>query len=340
MKVATLYKADDIRVENVPIPEIGPGEALVRTRVCGICTGDIMGWYMEKKAPLVFGHEPAGEIVAVGEGVEGFGKGDRVFVHHHAPCGECRRCRRGLYVHCPTWRATNLVPGGMSEYFKVGRDNLASDTLRLPESLGFVEGSLIEPAACVVKSLRRGAVTAEDVVLVVGLGIMGQLHVALAKLAGARVIAADLVPFRLEKARSLGADELIDVRRTSLADGVKAVNNSELADLVIVGPGSLEAMRSGIEAAGPGGRVVLFTTSHPSDRLEISPFDLYFNEISIIPSYSCGPDDTRAALGHLERGEIRAADLVTHRFGIDRVTDALAMAGRVDEALKTVVEFD
>ncbi len=340
MKVATLYKADDVRVEESPIPEVGPGEALVRTRVCGICTGDIMGWYMEKKAPLVFGHEPAGEIVALGEGVRGFNVGDRVFVHHHAPCGVCRRCLRGHHVHCATWRSTKLVPGGMAEYFKVARENLAADTLRLPDSVGFVEGSLVEPVACVVKSLRRGRVEAGDVVLVVGLGIMGQLHVVLAKLAGARVIAADLVPFRLEKARSLGADALIDVRETSLADGVTAANDGEKADLVIVGPGSLEAMRSGIGAAAPGGRVVLFTTAEPGDRLEVSPFDLYFNEISIVPSYSCGPDDTRRALEHLERGEVRAADLVTHRFGIDRVTDALAMAGRVNEALKTVVEFD
>lgn len=340
MKVAKLYKADDIRVEDASIPEIGAGEALVRTRVCGICTGDIMGWYMEKKAPLVFGHEPAGEIVAVGDGVENFEAGDRVFVHHHAPCGSCRRCQRGDFVHCPTWRATNLTPGGMSEFFKVSKENLAADTLRLPDSVGFVEGSLIEPTACVVKSLRRGRLEARDVVLVVGLGIMGQLHVILAKLAGARVIAADLVPFRLEKAKQLGADATIDVREVSLAEGVCQANDGEKADLVIVGPGSLEAMRSGIEAAAPGGRVVLFTTSHPDDRLEVSPFDLYFNEISLIPSYSCGPDDTRAALRHLELGEVKAKDVVTHRFAIDQVTDALAMAGRVDEALKTVVEFE
>ncbi len=340
MKVARLYKADDIRVEDAPVPEIGPGEALVRTRACGICTGDIMGWYMEKKAPLVFGHEPAGEVVAVGQGVDRFAVGDRVFVHHHAPCGVCRRCRRGHFVHCKTWRATNLVPGGMAEFFKVGADNLERDTLRLPDHLGFVEGSLVEPAACVVKSLRRGGLSGEDVVAVVGLGIMGQLHVVLAKLAGARVIAADLVPFRLEKALALGADAVVDVRCTSLAEGVAAANEGELADLVIVGPGSLEAMKGGIEAAAPGGRVVLFTTSRPEDRLEVAPFDLYFNEISIVPSYSCGPDDTRRALEHLQAGEIPVGELVTHRFGIDRVVEALATAGKVEEALKTVIEFD
>lgn len=339
MKVARLYTASDIRIEEDPVPTIGPGEALVRTRSCGICTGDIMGWYMEKKAPLVFGHEPAGEIVAVGAGVEGFCEGDRVFVHHHAPCGECRRCQRGDFVHCPTWRRTKLEPGGMAEFFKVSAENLKADTLKLPQGLGFDAGSMIEPAACVVKSIRRAGVSPGDVVVVVGLGIMGQLHVVLAKQAGARVLGADLVPFRLHKALELGAEGVIDVREQSLADGVAALNGGEKADIVIVGPGSLEAMRSGISAAAPGGKVVLFTTAHPSERLEISPFELYFDEISLVPSYSCGPDDTRAALMHLERGEIPLENLITHRFTLEQIDDAFRAARNVDEALKTVIEF-
>jgi L-iditol 2-dehydrogenase len=340
MKVARLYTASDIRIEEDPLPVVGPGEALVRTRSCGICSGDIMGWYMEKKAPLVFGHEPAGEIVDLGSGVEGFSTGDRVFVHHHAPCGTCRRCLRGDFVHCPTWRATKLEPGGMAEYFKVSKQNLSVDTLVLPDELSFDAGSMIEPAACVVKSIRRAGIRKGDVVAVVGLGIMGQLHVLLAKLAGAVVIAADLVPFRLNKALELGADAVVDVREQSLAEGVAAANAGEKADVVIVGPGSLEAMRSGLSAAAPGGKVVLFTTSHPSDRLEISPFELYFDEISIIPSYSCGPDDTRVALEHLRAGELPLDQLITHRFALEDIHDAFRAAGNVDEALKTVIKFD
>src|SRR3990167_8310065 len=104
MRVARLYSASDIRVEDMEVPVPGPGQALVRTRACGICTGDIMGWYLERRAPLVFGHEPAGDIVALGDGVEGYRLGERVFVPHHAPCGACRHCRRGEFVHCATWR--------------------------------------------------------------------------------------------------------------------------------------------------------------------------------------------------------------------------------------------
>jgi len=322
----------------MPVP--GPGEALVRTRACGICTGDLMGWYMQRKAPIVFGHEPSGEIVEVGTGVERFKPGDRVFVHHHAPCGSCRRCRRGLHVHCKTWRETALRPGGMAEYFAVPAANLDGDTLELPAAVGYEAGSLVEPTACVVKSLARGAVTAADVVVVVGVGIMGQLHVALAAARGARVIAADMVDFRLRRAREVGAADTIDVRRTPLADGVAELTDGAMADVVIVGPGSIAAMEAGIEAAGAGGRVVLFTTSQPDERLAVSPFKLYFDEISLVPSYSCGPDDTREALRLIEQGRVPIDQLVTHRFNLDEVDRALKVAADVDEALKTLVVFD
>jgi len=337
MKVARLYSATDIRVEEFDRPVPGPGQALVQTRACGICTGDIMGWYLARRAPLVFGHEPAGDIVALGEGAadvigrdaKGYALGDRVFVHHHAPCGNCRHCRRGNPVHCATWRRTNLVPGGMSEFFLVSAENLATDTLRLPASMSYAAGSLIEPAACAVKSLRRAELRAGDTMLVVGLGIMGMLHVLLGKAAGLRVIGADLVDFRLAKALSLA----------TLAEGMLAVNDGAKADAVICGPGSIEAMEASLEAAAPGGRVVLFTTSKPDDVLPLRPYKIYFDEISIVPSYSCGPEDTRAAFDAIAGGVIREDDLITHRFGLDRITDAFAAAARVDEALKTIIEF-
>jgi L-iditol 2-dehydrogenase len=348
MKVARLYSATDIRVEEMDRPEPGPGQALVRTRACGICTGDIMGWYLERRAPLVFGHEPAGDIVALGSGAEDivgrnttrYEIGDRVFVHHHAPCGACRQCRRGNFVHCATWRRTNLTPGGMAEYFVVPAENLATDTFRLPDSMSYAAASLVEPAACAVKSLRRADLRAGDTVLVVGLGIMGMLHVLLGRKQGLRVIGADMVDMRLARALELGADAVIDVRKHSLADGILAVNDGAKADAVICGPGSIDAMERSIEAAAPGGRVVLFTTSKPDEVLPVHPYRIYFDEISLVPSYSCGPDDTQAAFDAIRHGTIREEDLVTHRFGIDRIGDAFAAASRVEESLKTVVEFD
>ncbi len=340
MKVARYYDGDDVRIEDQPVPEPGPGEILVRTRACGICTGDIMSWYMRRKAPLVFGHEPAGEVAALGEGVEQLEIGDRVFVHHHAPCGSCRQCRRGAPVHCPTWRQNGLSPGGLAEYFVAAAPNAVNDTLLLPEGIDFVSASLVEPVACVVKSLTRGAVAPGDTVAVIGAGIMGVLHLLLAKQLGASVVVADMVPARLERARRLGADGVVDVREGTLREGVEKATAGAGADVVIVGPGSLQAMNDGLDAAGPASTVVFFTCSKPGDTLEIDPSRLYFDEISIVPSYSCGPADTRAALEYIRSGVVSADDLVTHRFPLEKTAEALAMAARTDEALKTVVVID
>ena len=130
MKVAKLYSFHDIRIEDIPVPEIGPGDALMKTKASGICSGDVMPWYIEKKAPLVLGHEPSGEIVEVGKNVKSFTPGDRVFVHHHAPCLTCRYCRRGDYVQCETWKNTKIIPGGISEYILIPEINLKNDTLK------------------------------------------------------------------------------------------------------------------------------------------------------------------------------------------------------------------
>ena len=340
MKVARLYDANDIRFEEEPIPQVGPGEALIKTRVCGICSGDVMGWYMKKKAPVVFGHEPAGEVVEVGSGVTEFQPGDRVFVHHHAPCFSCRLCQRGEFVQCATWRSTRLVPGGMAEYFLVPQDNLTGDTLRLPTDLSFADGSLIEPAACVVKSFRRARLQPGARVFIVGLGIMGQLHVALARHAGAeQILATDFVPYRREKALQLGADVVLDPMAGNIDEMMKDHTRGDMAEIVIVGPGSIEAMELGVRCAARGGVVVLFTTSAPEATLNVFPYQLYFSEISIVPSYSCGPTDTREALRLIRDGVVTADKFITHRFPFDAIHDAYRNAAAAQDSIKTVVEF-
>src|SRR4030042_6682038 len=174
MKVARLYSFHDIRIEDMPVPEIGPGDALMKTKASGICCGDVMPWYIENKAPLVFGHEPSGEIVEVGKNVKSFTPGDRVFVHHHAPCFSCRQCRRGDYVQCETWKNTKILPGGISEYILIPQTNLENDTLTLSDTLSYEDGTLIEPTACVVKALKRAHMKRGDSVIAIGLGVRGQ----------------------------------------------------------------------------------------------------------------------------------------------------------------------
>ena len=341
MKVARLYDYLDVRIEDDPTPQPGPREALVRTRACGICSGDVVPWYIRKKAPLVFGHEPVGEIVDLGSEVDHVRVGDRVFVHHHAPCLSCRACRRGEFVQCPTWKASQIVPGGMAEFFLVPETNLYGDTLVVPPHVGDADAALTEPTACVVKSLDRAGNVRGASVLVIGLGVMGQLHVVLARHLGARqILAADLVASRCTHARTLGADVVIDASAAKLEDQVAEATDGEGAEIVIVGPATTEAIATGIASAARGGTVVQFMGTPPDQSLELSTNDVYFREIRLIPSYSCGPTETRRALQYIRDGVVSASQVVTHRFGLDETNEAYRIAAQDKSAIKTMILFD
>lgn len=340
MKVARLYDFLDVRIEEEPIPAIGPGDALVRARACGICSGDVVPWYIRKKAPLVFGHEPVGEIVAVGRDVTNVRPGDRVFVHHHAPCWQCRLCQRGEFVQCETWRASRIDPGGMAEFFRVPAVNLQGDTLRLPDGVPDEDGALIEPLACVVKSLRRAGDVDGASVLIIGLGVMGLMHVLLAKHLGARqVIAADLLPVRCENGARLGADQVIDCAAADLVEQAQALTGGEGAEIVIAGPATVTAIEQGLACAARGGTVVQFMGTEPGSTVRVPTFDVYFREIRLVPSYSCGPVDTRAARDLVADKVVTAAQLVTHRFPLADAAEAYRVAARDLASIKTLVTF-
>lgn len=338
MQVARLYDFGDIRIEQSARPEVGPDDILVRASACGICSGDIMPWYIRRKAPLVLGHEPVGVVEEAGAAVRGFRPGERVFVHHHAPCFDCAACRRGEFVQCATWRATKITPGGMAEYFLVSAEN-QRDTLRLPDDVADIDGVLVEPAACVVKSIRRSGLKPGETILVIGLGIMGMMHVKLARHHGAGlVIGADLFETRASRAKALGADIGLVVSGDDLAEQVRQITDGAMADVVIVGPGTARALSAGIAAAGKGATVLQFTATPPEEEMLVRPHDLYFNETRLIPSYSCGPDDTREALELVRRGVLSARELVTHRFPLARICEAYDQAQKPD-SLKVVVTF-
>ncbi|MEO6165059.1 MAG: alcohol dehydrogenase catalytic domain-containing protein, partial [Candidatus Binatia bacterium] len=185
MRVAMYYSNRDVRLEEMPVPKIGAGELLLRTRASGICGSDLMEWYRVKKAPLVLGHEITAEVVEVGEGAEGFSVGDRVFATHHVPCGKCRYCKSGHQSVCDLLRTTHFEPGGFAEYIRVPKINVELGTLRIPDSMTFDEGSFIEPLACVVRAQRIAKLAAGQTVLVIGSGISGLLHIQLARARGA-----------------------------------------------------------------------------------------------------------------------------------------------------------
>lgn len=341
MKVARLYGFHDIRIEDVPVPKVGPGDALIKTKACGICSGDVMPWYIEKKAPLVLGHEPAGEVVEVGKEVRSFKRGDRVFVHHHAPCLQCKFCRRGDHVQCDTWKNSRIIPGGVSEYILVPPVNLENDTILIPDNMGFEDAALIEPVACVLKGLKRARIRRGDTVLVIGLGAMGMVNMMAAKHFGAgRVIGADMVKFRLDKAGEFGADEVIDVSTVELCAGLRDVTKGEMAELVVVGPNSAAAMVQGLRCVRPGGQVLFFTPAKPGEMISIDPNLLYFNDINIVTSYSCGPSDTADACELIGKGIVSAKKVVTHRFPVEKTEEAFRLTSAPGDSLKALIVFD
>lgn len=341
MKIARLHSFNDIRIEEIPEPEVAPDEALVKVKASGICSGDVMPWYIEKKAPVVIGHEAAGEIAKVGGNVTSFRKGDRVFAHHHAPCMGCSFCKRGDFVQCVEWRKTGINPGGIAEYILVNEGILKHDTLVLPHTVSYEDATLIEPAACVIKSLNRSGIKKDDTILIIGLGVMGMMHIFLSREYGAQtIIGADMVHFRLKKAIHLGADAVVDINKKSLKEQVLSITGGKGAEIVIVGPNSVDAMNKGLQCVAPGGTVVFFTPAKPDETLSIDPNYLYFNDIQIVSSYSCGPEDTRRALEFVKRRIIAAERLVTHRFKIDEADKAYKTVAEANESLKVLVVFD
>jgi L-iditol 2-dehydrogenase len=278
----------------------------------GICSGDVMPWYIRRKAPLVLGHEPAG-IVAEVRGQSSFEVGDRVFVHHHAPCFDCAACRRGAHVQCATWRGTKIEPGGIAEYFRVPVEN-QGDTLRIPQGVSFPDAALIEPLACVVKSLRRSGAAPGDCFYVIGLGVMGQLHVLAAKQIGCEVFASDFI----EERRSIAA------RNGAVAFSPEEVGSMLAAGaaVVICGPGTARAMDDAFEAVAPSGTVVMFTPFPPDVPLQIDAGRLYFGDLRVVGSYSAGPEDTRAALELIEQRVVSAEKVGATVVTLDEVPRA------------------
>lgn len=337
MRVAKYYRHDDIRVEEMPVPKISPGELLVQVKACGLCGSDAMTWYADEKAPTVLGHEPTGLVAEVGEGVKGFAIGDRVFAHHHVACLVCHYCRRGDYPRCDTFRATHIDPGGFAEYIRVPALNVERDVLLLPEEVSFEEGTLIEPVACGVRGMRRVRVEPGDTVLVLGAGVSGLIFAQLARLWGAGlVVVVDFVEYRLDVAKRLGADLTIEAGEGALSQ-LEAFNEGRGADLVIVTPGTIRAMEEGIRLAGRGGTVLLYAPSYPGERLPLDTNDIFWRELTLTTTYSCSHKDTRTALEFIRRGRVQVEPLITHRLGLDQVAEGLRLMAEAQESLKIVI---
>ena len=248
MLVANYYSNKDIRLEERPIPQIDAGECLIKIQASSICGSDLMEWYRKDSVPVVLGHETAGEIIEVGAGVNHLKAGDRVVASHHVPCLECRYCRRGNETMCQTLHSTTFDPGGFSQYVRLPKINTRLGVFQIPENVTYEEASFAEPLACVLRGQNRVNLSSGDVVAVIGCGISGILHIALAKARGAEyIIAADINKNRLPWAKKFGADIVTEDSNT-IAD-MLVEKTGRKADIVILTTGHPDAVQAEIGRA-------------------------------------------------------------------------------------------
>ena len=338
MLVASYYSNSDVRIEERPIPEIGEGECLVKIHASGICGSDLMEWYRRDKVPLVLGHEVAGEIVGVAPDVDGLSSGDRVAVTHHVPCFQCRNCRRGNETVCQTLRSTNFDPGGFSQYVRLPEINTRLGICSIPDHVSYEEASFAEPLGCVIRGQRRAGVREGDVVVVVGTGMSGVLHVALAKASGARaVVGVDIVPRKLTWAEQFGAD-----RTTDAMNELPNLLQSEFghkADMVILTTGNSDAVLNSFQAIEDGGTVLLFAPGEPDTTVPIDITDVFFKrDVTVTSTYAAAPGDLTEAMTLIADGTIPVAEMITHKIGLEQIQDGFDLIRRGTDSLKIIVE--
>lgn len=317
MRVARSIGVREVVTQVDAEPTAGAGEVVIRVLACGVCGSDISDYWVAPKLPVVLGHELTGEVVEVGAGVLGLAAGDRVVVHHHAPCGECRRCRRGHETLCESFKATNIDPGGFAERVRVPAELVGE--LLLLDGLDPERGTFVEPLACVLRALGRAEVRAGDSVLVLGAGTSGLLAIAAAHARGVEAVwVREPRPERMERALALGAER----------------HGNELVDVAFVATGAGVALDAAFAAVAPGGVLCLYAP--PGGELTLDGLSLYRREVDVVASYSAGPRDMLEALELLRDGAIDPLPWVTHRVGLEETGRALDMV-RTGEALKALV---
>jgi len=338
MRVAMYYNNRDVRLEEMPRPAIGPGELLVRIRASGICGTDVMEWYRAQKAPLVLGHEIAGEVIGVGDGVDTYRVGDRVFVSHHVPCNRCRYCLSGHHSVCDTLRQTHFDPGGFAECIRVPKINVELGTFRLPDEMSFEEGSFIEPLACVIRGQSWGRIQPGQSVLVIGSGISGLLHVQLARKRGAAlVVATDVNDFRLRAAQRLGADLGLHASEDVPAR-LREVNEGRLADLVIVCAGAIPAAEQAIRSVERGGTLLFFAPTAAGVNVPIPLFDFWRNEVTVTTSYAASSREISEAIDLIRTRHVRVEELITHRLGLAETGLGFQLVAGAQDSLKVIID--
>ena len=321
---------------ETPVPEIDEDEILLKPMAVGVCGSEIQ--FDNLKGPGSFGHEPAGIVAKAGRKVKNVKEGDRVFVHHRVPCLVCHYCRRGNHTLCSDYKEYGFDPSAYAEYTRVKSRNVKIDTIILPDHITFEEGSLIEPLATVWRACKRSNIHPGDTVLIIGAGFAGLAGVQIARIFGAAtVIISDIVDFKLDLARKLGADYTINPRNENISDKLLEINNGRKADVVIVIPSSAAILEDAIRLTEKGGTITQYGVSKIDDTITINPFDFLHFELTYRPSYSSSPIDTKEVAAFLFRGKIKGAPLITHHFKLEQLPAALALKTEAATSIKIII---
>ena len=346
MLAAVYYGKDDIRLDTVPVPSIGRGELLIQVHTCGICGTDLKKISTgSHSAPRIFGHETAGLIARVGEGAGGFRLGQRVVVFHHMPCRNCFYCRNQVFAQCPTYKKVGCSAGfeasggGFSEYVRVSDWIVRlGGVVPIPDGYSFERASFVEPVNTCMKAIQALNLRTEETVAVIGQGPIGIILSLLAQRTGAQVITSDLFPQRLTIAGGLGLKGAIDASRTDTVLAVRERTEGRGADAVILAAGDNRLIRTAVETARPGGRIMLFAQTVRSEAV-IDPAAVCVDEKTLLGSYSASVDLQEQTVQLVFSPEIELERLVSHRFPLSEAVQALRLAAHPQpDTMKLVLQ--
>ncbi len=338
MRVAMYYNNSDIRLEEVPKPQIGPEEIMIKVHSSGICGSDLMEWYRVPKAPLVLGHEITGEVTEVGANVNKFAVGDRVVATHHVPCNTCYHCLRDNHTACSTLRSTHFDPGGFAEYIRIPAINVDRGVLNLPDEVSYDEGSFVEPLGCVIRGQRVAGFQMGSSVFVMGSGITGLLHIQAAKALGAgRIFASDVNDYRLEAALRFGADFAIKAEE-DIESYLRDNNGGQLVDCVVVCTGAVPAIEQAFRIVENGGRILFFAPTDPDTKINIPFNEFWWSGVQVTSSYAAAPEELALALELIRAKRVNVADMVTHKLGLGETELGFKMVSDASDSVKVIIE--
>lgn len=339
MRVAMYYNNRDVRLEEMPAPRIGPGEMLMRIEASGICGSDVLEWYRIHKAPLVLGHEVTGTVAGLGKGITRYQVGDRIAASHHVPCFTCHYCMSGHETVCDTLRSTNFYPGGFAEYVRLPAINVDRGVYRLPAGVDFEEGTFAEPLACVLRGQRVARFEPGVSVLVLGSGISGLLHIALARATGAgRIVVTDTNGYRRKAALRFGADAAFDAS-DDVASRFREINGGGLAERVIVCTGAMKAMEQALACVERGGTVIFFASTRPEEALPLNIERTFWRtDITLTTSYAGSPADHVKALELIRSRAVPVKEMITHRFPLAEAQKGFELVAEAKESIKVIIK--